>query len=867
MSSLTAGTVRPHLSLVSEDASHVLAVQGHHIAVFSVISGRPIRHLSLDAINIPSIVDIIASPAVSSLAYVLTIDSLHIVNWLENVSNPIIASFKLNDSYTYKRFIKFHSNSSTKVYLLASSINNEQQNSIFNVLSYDLESNTILETISSFTNISSFSISTNGIIFVSKRPNSSSLITINYISLDSFESYTFTHSLLHSKANITTCAVSNNSDDPIIALAYSTGLIVTLFDIFSSSINSIQPPTKSLKWHMDPVTALSFNHDSTYLFSGGSEKVLVLWNIINDKQSYLPRLNGTIQHISINSNNVNLINLGLSVIDNDMEYLLLNSVDLLSKLQITSPHFFSGLNNNNNLIKKSFQKDINSCIKNLKGKYKYKFNFKSDYKFNPISKNLYLSAGRFLQIYDPIHDLQLSNIAVIPPSQQYGKVGNEHNLSDPLLVGFDFISSSKSDINWLVTCDVQINGEKNLSSVVQSLKFWKFNSSTNKSTSSIDNYTLNYHIVDPMISKISCILPAPESYFKGEALITADILGNVKLWRPNNSGVWTLRKYYKSGIENDVKKIDDNVNNYNIENLNNNNSTKCAWSPDNNIIAVARNGKIIFLDINTFTPIEFVKPAISSSKFHKHAKIINDDNNDSISENSIRYLDINLQNNQIISIDFSSNGKLLYIQTRTNFIIFHILKNKILLGLTFNNSSLTLGFSHAFTKLIKNSNDNTNIDDNTDTLLIVCKYFNKETSNISSKITTWDITSQSSIKRTTNITYDGLIIGAEWDSTSKGWLFADIDSNFVHLDKLSSSSSTKSTLDEKLELQQTTNTSISTNAGLLANARLHKSKPKPTAILIDDEKSTLYNGIFDTLIDRLDGVSMETLFDNVLHLV
>ena len=59
------------------------------------------------------------------------------------------------------------------------------------------------------------------------------------------------------------------------------------------------PGTAALHWHAHAVSSLAFSMDGTNLISGGHEAVLVTWQLGTRNKSFLPRLGGTIETISV----------------------------------------------------------------------------------------------------------------------------------------------------------------------------------------------------------------------------------------------------------------------------------------------------------------------------------------------------------------------------------------------------------------------------------------------------------------------------------------------------------------------------------------------------------------------------------------
>ena len=61
----------------------------------------------------------------------------------------------------------------------------------------------------------------------------------------------------------------------------------------AAGMRLFEPP----RWHSSTLHALCFSADGAYMLSGGSESVLVIWQLETMHRSYLPRLGGPITHI------------------------------------------------------------------------------------------------------------------------------------------------------------------------------------------------------------------------------------------------------------------------------------------------------------------------------------------------------------------------------------------------------------------------------------------------------------------------------------------------------------------------------------------------------------------------------------------
>lgn len=889
LSFTSGGQVLSHLNKISNDGHYSISFFNNHITVYSINSRLAIRSFhSLETIKFENIIDTFISPINSNLIYLLSGSPgenyyISILNWYDNSKNPILSTLKikLDPPSTIVKILNFNSNKETILNLLI------KGKKSYSIVSYDLENLKTLKIFKTIDNVNTFAISPNNknIVFSTKKqiPN---FKVFTFDDDNNSELAYFTVNYQNPKYIATNLAISNDQANPLLAFSTSSGTIILLFDLLAEN-----PPQRILKWHMGSPKTLIFNSDSNYLLSGGSEKVLVFWNILNEKQQFLPRLNGTIENISLNPNVPSLMALSLNVIDNDFQYLILGTTDLLSKLDISTPHLFSGMNKDN-AIRKNLLKDLHYFEKT--GKFsKFKHPYKLDFKINPKSNNLYLQSGRHLQIYDSLHNLQIDNLAVAPAVQQYGKVGSENKIQDPMVIGSEFVYCSKTnEMDWLVTCDAEVRGEAEEltdDSIEhwETLRFWKNNKDD---PSSKDSWTLQTKMLRPHGKyPITNIVAAPKSYFGGEAVLTADSRGNVRLWRPNSQGIWSLRKFYSSGSENSL----DNTNletkkNKPLVSLANKEGTVCSWSPDSSMIAIGKEGNVVLLDVNTFEPIHTISPAISSARFHtKHASIEEHSNNQtngtnnnksSIVNNKTRYIDINLQDRHIISINFTSNGKLLIIETRSHVTVVDILKNKTIFGLML--SYKDTGFGGSIVKVTSrnktsiNFGDSTDLDnDTTDELLIIGNFFstNKE---VSSKLTLWNISDKkSTIKCKWSKIYNSQILGAEWSESWQQWILADINSNIGELSF--GKSSNKKLLLKESESTETSNWIVSS---LLDNARIVNRAIVSTneasdKINLDDnteefnDRKGLQGSVFDGILDHIDGVSVSTLFERVLKVV
>lgn len=415
------------------------------------------------------------------------------------------------------------------------------------------------------------------------------------------------------KSPVLSLAISNDS---IVAIGTAAGTIQILY---GGVIND--KPQRLLKWHIDQVRSLSFTADSSYLLSGGMEKVLVLWQLETDKTQFLPRLNGSIEKISIDNNKCEYYSLMLRISENDknsFECLVVSAVDLISRLSISS-------------IRPNFANDLSSTLSKTKKKYlksesefdvtKLKHDYSSVVEVHPKTNHLYFPNDATIQAYDLIKNEQVF-VQNAAPVLSTGKVRSESKLLDPVVSLLSF----SQDGEWMCTFDsISTSEVDNLLSKNDkqfALKFWKFIDSSNKNDTALNalNNRLGYwelstKIIDPhgASSPVLAIKAAPSSYNKGLGFVTADCKGGLRIWTPrflkeerqlpNSNGkpqqtAWTLRKVKPCGaLESDAIDI--------------------CWSQDGSVIIVGHEHSLSAINTATLEEIPdniFKIPSISGSR-------------------------------------------------------------------------------------------------------------------------------------------------------------------------------------------------------------------------------------------------------------
>lgn len=389
---------------------------------------------------------------------------------------------------------------------------------------------------------------------------------------------------------VSSLAVDNLNKN--IALGFASG-VISLINIDSittkktESLNTKDLNVRYLKWHIDSVLSLSFNNDSTYLISGGWEKVLSFWQLSTNLQQFLPRLNGIILDIKLLNEKFYSVTLQLMENDSNSDYqiLLINSIDLSTKLAINGPLPIFNTKLPNTQLPISTQNTSSNTINNLK-KYNKKlikskkFDFTTCIELNPINKQLYIPNGNKLQIFDFYKNEQVNLQYLTNGINNFmGKVRDELNLKDPQITDLKLTVNN----NWLITYEIEYPPNDLLSSndISYSLKFWfKENENTN-------NWTLKTKILNPHGIGVPIINMCCNSVNNnGNNLITADNCGGLKYWEFNNlEQNWCLKKIFIPSFNN----ISHHVS--------------IAWSRDNSLIFHGFDDKLQLINFDNFQKI------------------------------------------------------------------------------------------------------------------------------------------------------------------------------------------------------------------------------------------------------------------------
>lgn len=377
-------------------------------------------------------------------------------------------------------------------------------------------------------------------------------------------------------------------DQGTVAMGTASGVIQLLY--------GPGKPQRLLRWHVDRVRALRFLPDGHYLLLGGGEKVLVFWQLDTDKQQFLPRLNGAIEHISAAHDMYALV---LDVSDSTTpvyEHLVLSAGDLALRLSVAGmrPQYAAPL-----ALLERTRKKLAKKAAVLADVGRLKHDFTAPFEVHPSTGLVYFPNGSRIQAFDRTTGDQVfvMNAAHTTPT---GKVRDETKVVDPQVVQLQFSRCG----TWMATVDATPTPEVDhlLSSgeVVYLLKFWHHHPGAKGAQ---PHWELATRVVEPHGTglAIADLLPAPQLYHGGVAFATADTHGGVRIWRPraprelhdSQQTAWTLRKTKPAGPS-AAKGV------------------ALAWLEDSLVVLLAEELQVVPLDVHTLAPSAPLPPLAGS---------------------------------------------------------------------------------------------------------------------------------------------------------------------------------------------------------------------------------------------------------------
>ncbi|XP_074158988.1 WD repeat-containing protein 75 [Sminthopsis crassicaudata] len=270
--------------------------------------------------------------------------------------------------------------------------------------------------------------------------------------------------------NIFTCIACHPKED-CIASGHQDGRI-RLWRNFNDNKNYTYT---SLHWHHDIVMDLAFSTEGTSLLSGGRESVLVEWRGgIEKNKEFLPRLGGTIEHISASPGG----DLFCTCHSDNKIMIIHRNLEVSAIIQ--------------GLVKDSV---VNTGLM-----------------IDPRTKALVMNGKPgHLQFYSLQNDKQLYNLDIV--QQEY--------VNDPGLVHIELMKAAfSSQGNWLAT--VEQRQEKEAELELQ-MKLWEFNEQQ-------QGFILNTRINMPHEDHVTALCFSDTENSETPTLVTTSKDGHFKVW-------------------------------------------------------------------------------------------------------------------------------------------------------------------------------------------------------------------------------------------------------------------------------------------------------------------------------------------------
>ncbi|KAG5869680.1 hypothetical protein JTB14_035605 [Gonioctena quinquepunctata] len=262
--------------------------------------------------------------------------------------------------------------------------------------------------------------------------------------------------------------------EQIVLTGDSTGRILAWQNLFS------EDKTQTVfHWHTLPVQTVCFSTSGSYFFSGGSECVLVKWQLENvNERKFLPRIVAEIQHVAVANDNLYVAvatkDNAIRILDPTMEQIALIQHLVLGK------HYSSGI------------------------------------LYDPRTRSLIMNGNQGqIQFYSPDDMSLMFNIDIVGQN----KITNERNC---VMVNTEItkVAISKTGF-WLATVeerkDVEFHSEIRL-------KFWKFDESK-------QTFQLNTSIEYPHENSVNSILFQPTNSDDNLQCVTVGNDKKFKVWK------------------------------------------------------------------------------------------------------------------------------------------------------------------------------------------------------------------------------------------------------------------------------------------------------------------------------------------------
>jgi WD40 repeat protein len=258
------------------------------------------------------------------------------------------------------------------------------------------------------------------------------------------------------------------------------------------SLSVAQPTATTLHWHAHPVASISLSPDGRFMFSGGDEGVLVVWQLATGIKNFVPRLGEAITFVSSST-----VEARLAVTTADNSVRIINTASLKTDWEMKAlyiPVIFDTKRAKSAKREKSSSKS-STQVATQSDPY-YQCSIQVEGRSGCIACNGY--PGQ-LQIFD----LATQTFRTVHEIMQYSRVSKKEAYSQmrvPSTTHYHFLDTPLGSL--MVTLDVR-RGED--SEAEGSLKFWKWNAQGSR-------YQLSAQVDRPHgSSRVTSVVFAPSS--------------------------------------------------------------------------------------------------------------------------------------------------------------------------------------------------------------------------------------------------------------------------------------------------------------------------------------------------------------------
>lgn len=232
------------------------------------------------------------------------------------------------------------------------------------------------------------------------------------------------------------------------------------------------PKAVVLHWHSQYVTALSFDAEGHYLFSGGKEMVFVIWQLATQKKDFIPRIGS--QLVGIHTTPDHSI-YAVSCADNAIKLISTRSRNLLVSIE--------GIKYGGEYLRTGLIREPKS------------------------NQLVFNGSGGHLQFFEVFEDRHVAHMEILPPNpiRNFGS----KTIMDPYVSNLCFSTSGQ----WMVTVDFRPETKE------QTLKFWVHDAKRQQ-------YYLNSQVNNPHEQKVSYLAYSPAN----DMCVTTSWDGKFKIW-------------------------------------------------------------------------------------------------------------------------------------------------------------------------------------------------------------------------------------------------------------------------------------------------------------------------------------------------